>query len=109
MSLIKLKVLSSPSSTITDFSIITTGWVGAMERDRKRKGKEEKADMYCGCVMTGMEDGKNRKAERGRNVDSLQGRKSVRECKREETVSSKKPVAAGTECADPVAPSAMGK
>lgn len=42
-----------------------------MERDRKREGKEEKADMYCGCVMTGMEDEKTRKAERGRNVEVL--------------------------------------
>lgn len=108
MSLIKLRVLSTPSSTITDFSIITTGWVGATERDRKKEGSEEKADMYCGCVMTGMEDKKNRKGERGRMwrcLDSPQRRKSVRECcKREGKVSSKKPVA---ECADPVAPSSM--
>lgn len=74
MSLIKLKVLSTPSSAITDFSIITTGWVGAMERDRKREGKEEKADIYCGCVMTGMEDEKN---QEGRKREECGGARIV--------------------------------
>lgn len=58
MSLIKLKVRSTPSSTITDFSIIATGWVGGRRRETEKVGKKEKADMYCGCIMTGMEDEK---------------------------------------------------
>lgn len=26
--------------------------MGAVKRDREREGKGEKADMYCGCLMT---------------------------------------------------------
>lgn len=79
-----------------------------MERYREREGKKEKADMYCGRVMTGMEEEKPGRQKEGgmwRCSDRPQEGKSVRECcKREETLSSKKPVASGTECADPVAP-----
>lgn len=36
-----------------------------MERDRNRAGEEEKAVVHCGCVMTGTEDERARKAGGG--------------------------------------------
>lgn len=39
----------------------------------KRGGKEEKADMYCGCLMTAKEEErKNRKAQRRRQAEGAQ-------------------------------------
>ncbi len=29
--------------------------MGAVKRDREKEGEREKADMYCGCLMTGRE------------------------------------------------------
>lgn len=46
MSLIKLKVLSAPLSTITDFSIITTGRMGAANREREKE-KERERKQIC--------------------------------------------------------------
>lgn len=79
-----------------------------MEPDREREGKEEKADMYCGRVCHGWrktnQEGRKREECGGAPIVPGRGR-SVREClQNEETVSSKKPVAAGAERADPVAP-----
>lgn len=59
MSLIKLKVLSAPLSTIRDFFIITIGGVGAVWRDRKGR----KVDTYCGCIMTVKERRKEKQEE----------------------------------------------
>lgn len=37
--------------------------MGAAKRDREREGEREKADMYCGCLMTGKR-GENKEARR---------------------------------------------
>lgn len=42
--------------------------MGAVKRDREREEEGEKADIYCGCLMTGKEI-KNGRASQGRNVE----------------------------------------
>lgn len=57
--------------------------MGAARRDREREG--EKADMYCGCLMTGKEEKKSSEREKcgGRGAQTERenpGRGEVREC-----------------------------
>lgn len=90
--------------------------MGAVKRDREKEREGEKADMYCGCLMTGKEEKKKEHSReagemvRERCSDRMRKpceRRSVRECCEGErdSVTSKKPVAADTERGtDPVAP-----
>lgn len=84
----------------------------------KREGKGEKADMYCGCLMTAKEE-ERKKTEKHRDGDKRrvlrQNERTLGEEKCERKDTSKKPIAVGTERgSDPVhppppIPSSMGK
>lgn len=75
--------------------------MGAVKRDRQKKERErEKADMYCGCLMTEKRrKGQQHKGECGRRRYSDKNEKTRGEekCEKGNSVTSKKPVAADTE------------
>lgn len=89
--------------------------MGAVKRDREREGEGEKADMYCGCLMTGRERKKLEEQQKGemwreRCSDRMRKTQGEEKCERvlqgnRDSVTSKKPLAADTERGtDPVAP-----
>lgn len=81
MSLIKLKVLSAPLSTITDFSIITIGWMGAARRDSDGEGRVRE----CRYVLWVSNDreGRRKCGRAGRGEKCVRGAQTERETRGE--------------------------
>lgn len=87
---------------------------GGEERQRKRGREGEKADIYCGCLMTGREQEQGGEMWRERCSDRMRKPREREKCESEccgarrggeDSETSKKPVAGDTERgADPVAP-----